>query len=441
MANYSEAARQTKSDSSISIFDSPDWQVFEKYPRIAILNRYPELKKKVALWYLEGKSQHIPLLSPRRFLKKTNILFLGSGGRPDDLKDLMALKEIAGSMNVTYAYAAASYKKIAPFYRVADQVVDWKSGCQLAQLILRLKPEKLIIGRKGSIEAMVIASLLHEGRLIFRANEFSTRAPFDILEKANIDIEAYLFEVSDACFHIYDEDVKDYLSLDFVLPKQFEMIRPQCLPQLAPKKTEPKLRKKDGDWHIAYIASFLPLSQKNDFAAHAVQYDYWKDICTQGVHVHAHDYSGRVKQQPEEYKEYLELEKQSPYFHIEKRLPYKRLIDNLTRFDWGMPYFNLSTGLKLREGFETAVGNNFFSQLQAGLPLIVHPTSRGMASLVKRLGIGLVLDELELKSIRHILNEIDYGRLIGNVTKETSEGELQYSLQKLKKIVLGDICG
>lgn len=85
-----------------------------------------------------------------------------------------------------------------------------------------------------------------------------------------------------------------------------------------------------------------------------------------------------------------------PYMHYHEPLPYRSLLQEMTRYDYGLVLWY--EGAKA-EFFQASLPSKFFDYLASGLPVIVGPY-RSLADYVKSKGCGFVLwdmNELEVK--------------------------------------------
>src|SRR5205085_2302368 len=104
----------------------------------------------------------------------------------------------------------------------------------------------------------------------------------------------------------------------------------------------------------------------------------------------------------EAYKDYFELARTSRYFHIHQTLPFEELLEEMTRYDWGIVHVTWQKEFLL-PGFDRPVQNGLTGPMQARIPVIVSPTADGNAELVTRTRRGIVVAETDLPRLKEIL--------------------------------------
>ena len=83
-------------------------------------------------------------------------------------------------------------------------------------------------------------------------------------------------------------------------------------------------------------------------------------------HIYANPYASRKN------RKYIELSNEMKYFHLHNSMPYKNVINEISKYDWGM-WWHPPTGERrvIVDKTKVAIGNKLFSYMEAGLPTIV----------------------------------------------------------------------
>jgi glycosyltransferase involved in cell wall biosynthesis len=176
-----------------------------------------------------------------------------------------------------------------------------------------------------------------------------------------------------------------------------------------PKKILPKIREKDGGIHTVYVGALSIDS------GHRNIIPILKQITKQDVHVHIYG----VMEDP--VKEVLnDLVKKDSFFHVHKPLPYSKLLEELTKFDFGLVLLAPANERLLN----TAIPNKIFEYLGSELPVIVSPYNSLIDFVTKR-HCGFVL-----RDVNEIHSKISKKYNIGNKDEYT----MDYHIPKLVKM-------
>jgi len=437
----------------------------KRFVRVQILNRIAEYQKDMAqaAWmrqrfpdlYQRIQTSDLPALLRRRLIDylrreseqgnqvgsiapvEADVLFVGQGTRIDDLKDIIALKKYDPRLRIAYLYkGAGTYLNL--YRQYCDPIVEYKTAADLARIMQKVSASVVILSSKASRDDLLLARVAWSGRTIYRAREFAMRAPRELIKASQYLAEKYQLEHADGIFHIYDDGAMNILKREHAIPCPALSVRPYCVPELGPHHKLPKFSESDGQIHLVYVASVAAQTRDARLAGQAMHLDTWAKIVEQGIHLHVYDAHNVLVTREPGYEGYIELAERSPYFHIERFVPYPTLLEQLTQYDWGMPYFDLKGGIALREGFYTAIGNNYYTYFQAGLPVITSPTSEDMAQIATQYGVGIAVTSDDIPRLAEILKAQNMDKLIANVQHHATVGGLTFPVGALGKLVLGD---
>ena len=129
------------------------------------------------------------------------------------------------------------------------------------------------------------------------------------------------------------------------------------------------------------------------------------------------------------YKDYKKLAEKSPYFHWCKHIPYHLLNETINQYDWGCS-LNPVYGQKnhyIGHKSKTAIGNRYFSFLEASLPQMASSHSLYFKELIEEENqVGKTFSDQELFDIGERILALDM-KNIGDAINQTRN---KYSLQK-----------
>ncbi|MCC7447215.1 MAG: hypothetical protein IT324_07350 [Anaerolineae bacterium] len=407
----------------------------ELYQRIHTAD-LPTLLRHRLIDYLRRESEQGESAGSFRAVE-ADVLFVGQGTRIDDLKDIIALKKYDPRLRIAYVYkGAGTYLDL--YRQYCSPIIEYKTAADLVRIMERVTARVVILSSKASRDDLLLARVAWSGRTIYRAREFAMRAPRELIKESQYLAEKYQLEHADGVFHIYADGAMDILKREHTIPCPALSVRPYCVPELGPHRKLPKFSAADGRLHVVYIASVAAQTRDARVAGQAMHLDTWAKIVEQGIHLHVYDAHNVLVTREPGYEGYIELAARSPYFHIERFVPYPILLEQLTQYDWGMPYFDLKGGITLREGFYTAIGNNYYTYFQAGLPVITSPTSEDMAKIATQYGVGIAVTSDDIPHLAEILRAQDMSQLIANVQHHATVGGLTFPVDALGNLVLGD---
>jgi hypothetical protein len=112
------------------------------------------------------------------------------------------------------------------------------------------------------------------------------------------------------------------------------------------------------------------------------------------------------------YADYLDEAASNPRFRLEHNRPVRTLIEQLRgRYHYGLLTYHHDEDVRVgRDHLAAAVASKLFTYLAAGLPVLVSSEAVYMSELVRRLGIGLVLERADLPRLQQILAGVDHPR-------------------------------
>ena len=114
------------------------------------------------------------------------------------------------------------------------------------------------------------------------------------------------------------------------------------------------------------------------------------------------------------YAKYIALDKESPYFHFHKPVPYENLMEELSRYDYGIGllFCRALAGKKI-DGYYTkekliyAACNHFYDYVSVGLPIISAVPIK-LSQYFKKQGVLLdwALEDYDFKELKNRRNEL-----------------------------------
>ncbi len=378
-----------------------------------------------------------PLPATRRI--DTGVLFAAALTRPDVIKEIIALKRIKPDLHCTLMTVNLSTVD-ALARRWIDRIVLYRDPVEFIRLMRTARADALILKLSGGMKDFFIpARLFFDGRLIHRPSGFITQMDGDFPwgdwpTAVGFEGEKFLTEHAEGIYHFYSPPMIDRLRRDGMrITCPTETIYPSCVRELGPSKTLAKLSARDGEIHLVYCSGIGERGADPAKAGEVQLWDKWRAIVEQRVHVHF--YSPVIAPHDRRLIDYQQLAKDSPYFHMEQSLTYEELLAALTQYDAALHHMDFRKRANKPEALYHMT-NTVWTYVQAGLPLIVSDAMPAMVDLVSRYGVGLIVPEDAIGSMRRQLAGVDLPALQARV-RELADTEFQYPHERLWKLVFG----
>lgn len=150
---------------------------------------------------------------------------------------------------------------------------------------------------------------------------------------------------------------------------------------LKPAQIIDKLSKKTGEIHCVYEGSIFT---DGDKSSHRYFEDIFTAIASQKVHVHFYTPKLAIAETT-----YFKKLANSPFIHYEGSLEYSNLMTQLTQYDIGLCYYNISSMSEFVMSLASA--NKLYEYIHAGLPIAVNNLP-SMREFVNKYKCGKPLD-------------------------------------------------
>ncbi len=146
-----------------------------------------------------------------------------------------------------------------------------------------------------------------------------------------------------------------------------------------PKSAVKKFSEKDGQVHIAYVGCITSLLRDS----HYYLVDIFREIACHKMHIHIHPASNLITRSN---RIYGELAAMNNFIHLHRHMNRRRLLERLTRYDYGWVGLNASRN---RKHLEIALPNKVIEYVACGLPVLAF-AHRTIKSFIETNRVGLV---------------------------------------------------
>lgn len=362
---------------------------------------------------------------------RCDLLYVTYWSSPDMLKDVISYRKIVPGARVALVTKVDTF--VAQLTaRHLDRRLVYLDTLSLIGCLTKVRADT-VIARRGDSQAVVLARLFSKGHLIFKPYDFRVRLPRELVSPLEWESECFNITHADAVIHIHGAELGDLIAREFGARCPIVSVRPQCLPEFC---APPLMKNSLGDEiHIGYAAGIAPASatkRKGDRLGgfNVGLLDKIKRISAQGIHFHVYI---AYRLTDNRFQDFIEYERDCAYFHIHDTLPYDELILRLGSYDFGFVHASYPTFSRIRPEYRGSAGNNIFSYVEAGIPLICSEANSSILKLVTENGIGIVVAGDAMANLDAVLRNCDYSRLIENVEK--AKQGLAYPLEALRAAV------
>lgn len=351
--------------------------------------------------------------------KRDHIVFISNCLQPREVKIAKALKKRGYAVSVLVHERENDYGNgcLEILKRVCDEVVICSCVEELMENAIRMRPRVIhfFVSTSAEYPAVMMGAkelfapcvfdkydILNE---MYLETEYVTKAEFGY-EKICLELADGIcnrgFEVEylrDACGYKVGSPVLHF---------------PDCIDRDEMwTEPSPSARPDDEPLQFCFAGSFH--SEKDWPGAPTACFLAFEELCAEN-HCHFHMYPIPYREEP--LSDYIERERESPWFHLHRPVPYDKLPQELSKYD----YFIIPTRKTLFDSrtvaYNTAVkfvygaANKLYDAFSAGLPLITLMMPKVMEEcaakhMVLRRGIE-ELDFGELRRIRTRMRESVY---------------------------------
>ena len=363
--------------------------------------------------------------------KDWDLVFISQKTSPDLIKDIIAIKSINSNIKACLLTSdIAQVDTLANKY--FDQIIFYNNEYDLILNVKEMNCKNVIV-RRGDEYQVYLVTLFYEDKIIYRPYPFVARYPEKIWGADKNYCEREIIKKSRGIYHLYDKNAEDYINEKYDVKCPMIAVRSECMPELAPNCNIEKLSKSDGEIHIVYAAGIQRENSPDHITGHSNQYEKFKTILDQGIHIHWYQAYPRLHDKSHGLKKYFNLVHEYGNFHREEPLEYDKLLQVLPKYDWAFQHFSFEK-VAIQKEFRNGISNGFYTHLQSGNLCIVSPSTPLYANIVKKYNIGIVLDDLsDFNTIKEKIKSIKFNGLKDRLYKAQSEN--QYPKKELYNLI------
>jgi glycosyltransferase involved in cell wall biosynthesis len=195
--------------------------------------------------------------------------------------------------------------------------------------------------------------------------------------------ERIAVERSDARIYV-SEGMREYMQRRYEVDVERDLVFHSYVSKsVVPKKSKPKLSEKDGKVHIVYIGTLTSRMKENQYNL----VEIFQRIAKNGMHVHIYPSKLSVKD-----KTYKKLAKESRFIHYHGHLERRKLLREITQYDFGWAGFNSNE--KNRKHLDVALPNKVIEYISCGLPVLAFP-HKTIKKFIEKHGVGFIFSKMD----------------------------------------------
>lgn len=133
----------------------------------------------------------------------------------------------------------------------------------------------------------------------------------------------------------------------------------------------------------------------------------------------------------EKISDYIELQNKCAGFKWHEPHNYSEMIRVLGGYHFGLNVLFYRGTTAKPFNYSSAISTKLFSYIEAGIPVIINKEHVAMADIVRRYGIGIIIGEEDIPSLRAIIESCDYAGMKRNIIKAREELDVRAGAEKL----------
>jgi len=225
-------------------------------------------------------------------------------------------------------------------------------------------------------------------------------------------------EQSDGRIYV-TEGVRDYIQRRYdVDPSGDIVFYSYVCESLVPDHLRRKLSEKDGQTHIVYIGTVTSIIEDSHYDLREI----FREIADYKTHVHLYVTIWGAKD-----KAYQRLAEENDFIHYHGHLNQKRLLHEITQYDFGWAGFNVNS--KNKRHLDVALPNKIFEYIACGLPVLAFP-HKNIKKFLHRYNVGLVSDNVD-----EMIPQLQNGNT-ENIRRNVLNSRQKFSIEKnISKVI------
>lgn len=184
----------------------------------------------------------------------------------------------------------------------------------------------------------------------------------------------------------------------------------------------------NGEIHMVYAGEIQNANRDKRQFGNIQFHDLITKLAYQKIHFHVYP---APSTNPLLYNEYLEVERQNPYFHLEKSVAQSELSNELSKYHFGLIPFFQTTSEQSGDKYRYSTALKLFNFIEAGIPVVCSEDITFQAWMVTRHNAGFSIAFDDLLSLREKIELLDYPKLVEDLLISREKLSLKRRIHRL----------
>lgn len=313
-----------------------------------------------------------------------NVLFLRPQPAIRSLKYAIALKHVDADLRLYHGYTGST---LSEFYGHGDEYFEefikidaTQADAEVRRIAKRYDID--VIHSQNAPDELTVAAIrgartlpiIHENQDAISLRTTPYHPGANVAQQ--LDDERIANERCDARIHVTKE-LCTYIQQTYGAGRDVVFYN-YVSASMLPTNTEPKRSSEDGETHIVYEGTLASL-EGDHYDLRAI----FRALGDHGFHVHIYDSHAN--------DDYRRLAAEHHYLHYHGHVEPRRLLRELTQYDYGWSGFNVR---KNKPHIDVALPNKLFEYLSCGLPVLSFP-HRAQTRFIETHDVGIIVNDID----------------------------------------------
>ena len=219
---------------------------------------------------------------------------------------------------------------------------------------------------------------------------------------------------------IYATDgIKDYIENRYSVDVDDDLVFYNYVSEsLIPSHFKEKLSNRDGDIHIVYIGCVTSVVEDSHYDLREI----FKDIADNQIHIHIYPTKNIITKSSHSYKK---LDDTSEFIHLHKNLSRRKLLQEITRYDFGWAGLNRAENNK---HLEIVLPNKVTEYIASGLPVLAFP-HKTIKRFIEKNYVGFTFSNID--GLEFLLEKPEVSKMRENILLVRHQLTIEKQIPKL----------
>lgn len=188
---------------------------------------------------------------------------------------------------------------------------------------------------------------------------------------------------------------------------------------------------------IGFAGSLSPSHLPDSVFGDVKLFGLIQELNRQGLEFHVFMNPYQFANPKGEFWDYFHMAQRNPLFRVHPGVEPDALSGRLASMaHYGSMVYRFPTDFEvLAKHFQCMVPTKFFSYLEAGLPVLISREFTGLCELVEEHGVGVIVSQSEIESLKSRLETVDHAQLCRNVIRYREANSMEARISELESLL------